>query len=84
MDEEITTVQENVPVALTVAPQPVTDPPELMVVDTVRPGVNPVPETVTDTPLGPWVGAREIAGVETVNEAVAASKLPSEPVAVTV
>ena len=53
MDEEITTVHENVPVAPTVVPQLVMDPPELIVVVTVRPGVNPVPETVTETPLGP-------------------------------
>ena len=83
MLEVIVTIQLNVPVPETVAPQLVIVAPELIVVVTVLPGVNPVPETVTDTPLGPCVGERVIPGVVTVNGAVALSKLPSDPVAVT-
>ncbi len=79
----IVTEQLKVPVAVTVAPHVEIDAPLLTDVETVRPGVNPVPETVTVTPLGPWVGASEIDGVVIVKSAVAASKLPSEPVAVT-
>jgi len=79
----IVTVQLNVPVPETVAPQLVIEAPELIVVVTVAPGVNPLPETVTDTPLGPSVGETMIFGVVTVNGAVALSKLPSDPVAVT-
>ena len=64
----IVTTQLNVPVPETVAPQLVVIvAPELTVVVTVTPGVNPVPETVTDAPLGPWVGVSVIAGVVTVN-----------------
>ena len=55
-----------------------TAPPALVV------GVKPVPETSTWTPLGPWVGVRVIVGVVSVNDAWAESKLPSDPVAVTV
>ena len=77
------TEQLNVPVAVTVAPHAEIDAPVLIDVVTVRPGVNPVPETVTVTPLGPWLGASDIAGVVIVKSAVAASKLPSDPVAVT-
>ena len=78
------TVHEKAPVAETVAPHvPIVAPdPTLVVI--VFPGVNPVPETEIDTPLGPCDGESEMAGVVTLNEAVAASKLPSEPVAVTV
>ena len=47
-------------------------------------GVNPVPETPTAAPLGPCVGVIVITGVVTVNNAVALSKLPSDPVAVRV
>lgn len=46
-------------------------------------GVNPVPTTVTEIPLGSWSGASVIAGLVTVNVAVARSKLLSAPVAVT-
>jgi len=80
----IVTVQPNVPVPETVAPQVVIEAPELIVVVMVTPGVNPVPKTVTVTPLGPWVGVSVIAGVVIVNDAIALSKLPSDPVAVTV
>ena len=45
---------------------------------------NPVPDTVTVAPTGPWVGDTVIAGTVMVNAAVALSKLPSDPVAVTV
>jgi len=80
----IVTVQPNVPVPETVAPQVVIEAPELIVVVIVLLGVNPVPETATLTPLSPWVGERVIAGVVIVNSAVALSKLPSDPVAFTV
>ncbi|MGD0588659.1 MAG: hypothetical protein ABSA63_07725 [Thermoplasmata archaeon] len=46
--------------------------------------MNPVPDTPTDTPLGPCVGVSVTTGVVTVNDAVALSRLPSDPVAVTV
>ncbi|HYB79415.1 MAG TPA: hypothetical protein VEG66_06635, partial [Thermoplasmata archaeon] len=68
------TVQPNVPVPETVAPQVVIEAPELIVVVMVTPGVNPVPKTVTVTPLGPWVGVSVIAGVVIVNDAIALSK----------
>ena len=45
---------------------------------------NPVPDTVTVAPTGPWLGDTVMAGVVIVNDAVALSKLPSDPVAVTV
>ena len=50
----------------------------------VTDGVNPEPTTVTWVPLGPWVGVSVIACVVIVNVACAKSKLPSDPVAVTV
>ena len=78
------TAQPNVPVPETVAPQLVIVAPELIVVVTVTPGVNPLPETVTVTPLGPWAGESVIAGAVIVNDAIVLSKLPSDPVAVTV
>ena len=83
MLDVIVTVQLNVPVPETVAPQLVIVAPELIEVVTATPGVNPVPETVTVTPPGPWVGVSVIAGVVIVNDAVAVSKLPSDPAAVT-
>ena len=83
MLDVIVTVQLNVPVPETVAPQLVIEAPELIDVVINLPGVNPVPETVTDVPLGPCVGERVIPGVVTVKGAVALSKLPSDPVAVT-
>jgi hypothetical protein len=49
----IVTVQLKVPVPDTIAPQLVMVAPELIVVVTVTPGVNPLPDTVTVTPLGP-------------------------------
>jgi hypothetical protein len=47
--------------------------PPLIVVITTTPGVNPVPDTVTDAPLGAWVGFSVIAGTVIVNDAVALS-----------
>lgn len=82
--EVIVTEQPNVPDAETVAPQLVIVAPDPIVVEIVAPTENPEPETVTEAPLGPWVGESEMLGWVTVNEAVALSKLPSEPVAVTV
>jgi hypothetical protein len=82
--EVIATVQLNVPVAATVAPQAPIVAPLPMLDATVAPGVNPVPEIVVEAPLGPRVGASEIAGCVTVKAAVALSNEPSEPVAVTV
>jgi hypothetical protein len=78
------TVQLNVPVPVTVAPHALIAAPAPMVVATVLPGVNPVPDTPTDTPLGPCVRVSVIPGVVTVNAAVALSAPPSDPVAVTV
>lgn len=80
----IVTLHENVPVPVTVAPQPVIVAGDPMVVVTTFPGVNPVPETVTETPLGPWVGFSVMLGSVTVNVAEAWSLPPSDPVAVTV
>ena len=45
---------------------------------------NPAPATVTVAPTGPCPGDTVIDSVVTVNDAVALSKLPSDPVAVTV
>jgi hypothetical protein len=80
----IVTEHVNPPVELTVAPQLVIVAPEPIEAVTVVPGVNPLPEMWTSTPLGPWPGPTEIVGAVTVKVAVALSKLPSEPVAVTV
>lgn len=77
-------VQLKVPVAETVAVQPEIVAPALMEALIEAPGVNPVPDRVTVAPLGPCVGATETAGAVTRKDEVAASKLPSEPVAVTV
>ena len=76
-------VTVHVPLGVMLAPvlienETVTAPPVLVV------GVKPVPDTATWTPLGPWFGVSVIVGVVIVNEAWAESKLPSEPVAVTV
>ena len=80
----IGTVQLNVPVPVTIAPHaPIVAPAPIIVV-IVALGVNPVPDTPTDTPLGPWAGASAIAGMVAVNDAVTLSKLPSDPVAVNV
>ena len=87
----VTTAEQlNVPVLL-VSPQLVGESVRYTgasVIEIVAPpltvGVNPVPLTVTVVPLGPWLGVSVIAGVVIVNGAVALSKLPSDPVAVTV
>ena len=84
MLDVIVTVQLNVPVPETVAPQLEIVAPELIEVVTATPGVNPVPETVTVTPLGPWVGVSVIVGVVTLNVALAWSLPVSDPVPVTV
>jgi hypothetical protein len=63
--------------------EPIVPPPLLeKVIETL--GVNPVPEAVIVTPLGPCVGDRTSAGVVISKEAVALSKAPSDPVAVMV
>lgn len=62
-------------------PPGLTDAPEEMEKLIVTPGVNPVPLTVTEIALGPWVGNTEIDGLVTVNEPLAT--YPSESVAVT-
>ncbi len=59
-------------------------PPPSMVKVTVTPGVNPLPDAVTVTPLGPCVGDSVTVGVVIANPAVALSKLPSSPIAVMV
>lgn len=79
----IVTAQPNVPVADTVAPQPVIVAPELIVDAMVVPGVNPVPAMWTESPVAPRFGVSVIEGTVILNEADAASKLPSDPVAVT-
>lgn len=80
----IVAVQLKLPVPETVAEQPVSVAPALAEAVIVAPGVKPDPVIVTEAPLGPWVGESEITGDVMVNGAVAASKLPSDPVAVTV
>ena len=57
----------HAPLGVTLAPVPivneiVTAPPALVV------GVNPLPVTVTPTPLGPWTGVSVIACVVIVND----------------
>lgn len=79
---EIVTEQLNVPDPLTVASHVVIDAPPLIVVVIVLPGVNPAPDAVAVTPLGPNAGARLSESPVTVNDAVALSKEPSVPVAV--
>lgn len=68
----------------TATPQRVIDPPAPIVVVIVAPGVNPVPDTVTEIPLGPWFGVSPIAGLVTANSTAAWSLPPSAPVAVIV
>ena len=63
-------VTEHVPLGVTLAPELivnaiVTAPPVSVV------GVHPVPLTVTDVPLDPWLGVSVIAGVVPVNSAFA-------------
>lgn len=78
------TEQLKAPDPLTVAPQPVMEAPPLIVVVMVTSGVKPAPVTVTETPLGPWSGESVIDWLVMVKVAVALSKLPSDPVALTV
>lgn len=59
-------------------------PPAEIVNDIVTPGVNPLPEAVTPTPVGPCAGVSVIVGGRIVNDDVAWSGPPSDPVAVTV
>jgi hypothetical protein len=80
----IVTVQLKVPAPVTMAPHDPIVAPAPIVVVIVLVGVNPVPETPTETPLGPWDRVSVIPGVVIVNEAVALSEPPSDPVAVTV
>lgn len=75
-------MQLKLPDPLVAPPQLEIVAPEPIVVVTSAPGVNPVPVTVVDAPLGPSAGRRAIAGVVMVNGALALSKLPSEPEAV--
>ena len=49
----MTTTQPNVPVPETVSEQLPIDAPAEIEAETVAPGVNPLPEIVTETPLGP-------------------------------
>ncbi len=72
-----------VPVAVHALAAPIVPPAEI-VNAIVTPGVNPLPEAVTVTPLSPCVGTSVSDGVVIVNDAAAWSKLPSDPVAVTV
>ena len=83
-------VQLNVPAAATVAPQdPIVAPAPTVVVTVIAPpvvvvGVNPLPDTRNDAPVGPCEGVSVIVGVVIVNMLVELSKIPSEPVATTV
>jgi hypothetical protein len=63
----IVTEQLNDPSVATVGEQAEIVPPVLIDVVMVALGVNPVPVTPTDTPLGPCVGESRIAGVVTWN-----------------
>ncbi len=72
-----------VPVAVHALADPIV-PPEVIVNVMVELGVNPLPDAVTTTPPGPCVGTSVTDGSVIVNVAVALSKLPSDPVAVTV
>ena len=83
MAEVIETVQLNPPEESTVAPQLVIEAPALTELVIVTPGVYPVPERLTSTPLGPWKGLSAIVGTVNVNVTEAVSNEPSEPVAVT-
>ena len=79
----------NVPVALTVAPQLLllSVPPELIDSVTVTPGLNPVPATTVESPVGPCVGLSVTAGLVILNVAPAVSDVTvatSEPLAVIV
>jgi hypothetical protein len=69
----IVTGQPKPPLAETVPGQVPMAAVPLIAMVTVASGVNPVPVTVTETPLGPWVGVKEIIGVVMVNDAVALS-----------
>ncbi len=80
----ILAVQLNFPDESGVVPQTPMAAPLVIARLIAWPGENPVPETRTETPLGPWVGVRVIAGVVIVKGAMALSKVPSDPVAVTV
>ncbi len=87
MLDVIVTVQLNVPVPETVTEQLVMLAPEPIESVIEAPGVKPVPERSTETPLGPWLGVSVNAGAVTVNdaEATSAGTVPeSDPVAVTV
>lgn len=66
MADVIVTAQLNDRPGATIAPQVVIDPPVPIVVVIVAPGVNPIPEIVTEVPLGPWFGVSVIAGFTTV------------------
>ena len=86
-------VHVNAPLALVVIVVPLNDPTvhpvgpwrtPLNVTVTDDDTVNPLPVTVYVAPTGPWFGDTVMAGVVIVNGAVALSKLPSDPVAVTV
>ena len=53
----------------------------------VTPGLNPVPDTTAETPVGPWLGVSVIVGVVIVNDCCAVSLVTvptSEPAIVTV
>ena len=69
--------QVNAPVPETGTPhEPIVAPGPIPVV-IVIPGVNPVPDTTTDTPLGPWFGLSVIFGVVTVYVAVGIWPVPA-------
>ena len=71
------------PTGVTLAPVPIAN--EIVIEAPVSVvGVNPLPATVIVIPLVPWPGVSVIAGIVIVNDVCEASKLPSEPVAVTV
>jgi hypothetical protein len=61
------------------------DPPPVIENVIVTPPSNPVPEAVTSTPVGPWVGESVNAGVVIVNgaEALATTLVALSPLTVT-
>jgi hypothetical protein len=63
-------------------PVNVADPLLSIVNESVTPGVNPPPEAVTVTPLGPLAGLSESSGDVTTKFTNEESNAPSDPVAV--
>ena len=89
LDVTVTAVHVNVPAELTVAPHVDDESVAPVAIDSaiVTPGLNPVPDTTAETPVGPWLGVSVIVGVVIVKPAEATSDDTvewSDPVAVIV